>query len=164
MKGKRLACVDKATTAGYLLPLAYFHENGINNPRKYLKEVYFTGTHEGAISDVLNGKAEIGAAKNAVFERMSQADPRIGKELLVLTTTPEVPENALALRSDLDETIQKKIRGALLGMHQDPEGKEVLAKFGAARFVETSDKDYDVVKRYAAGAHIDPATYDYINE
>ncbi|HEX9190589.1 MAG TPA: PhnD/SsuA/transferrin family substrate-binding protein, partial [Candidatus Deferrimicrobiaceae bacterium] len=38
MKGKRFAFVDKATTAGYLLPLEYFHENGIDDYRKYLQE------------------------------------------------------------------------------------------------------------------------------
>ena len=31
MKGKRFAFVDKATTAGYLLPLEYFHEHGISD-------------------------------------------------------------------------------------------------------------------------------------
>ena len=66
MKGKRFAFVDKATTAGYLLPLKYFSENGVDNYKEYFSETYFTGTHEDAIQDVLNKQAEIGAAKNTV--------------------------------------------------------------------------------------------------
>ena len=54
MKGKTFAFVDKATTAGYLLPLAYFKHNGINDYNKFFKKTYFTGTHEDAIYDVLN--------------------------------------------------------------------------------------------------------------
>lgn len=164
MGGKRLACVDKATTAGYLLPLAYFRENGILDHRKHLKKVYFTGTHEGAILDVLYRKADIGAAKNTVFDRMAAKDPRIRSDLRILAISPEVPENALALRGDLEDAIQRRIRDILLGMHQDPAGREVLKNFGAARFVETVDKDYEPVLRYAGEARIDLTTYDYLNE
>ncbi len=37
--------------------------HGIRDYRTYLKEVYFAGTHEDVIYDVLNKKADIGAAK-----------------------------------------------------------------------------------------------------
>jgi phosphonate transport system substrate-binding protein len=164
MKGKRLACVDKATTAGYLLPLAYFHENGIDDCRKYLKEIYFAGTHENAILDVMNRKADIGAAKNTVYERMAAKDNNVKNALAILAVSPEVPENALALRGDIEEELKKKVKDALLAMHQDPEGKEALKRFGAARFIETTDKDYEPVFRYAREGHIDLATYDYLNE
>jgi phosphonate transport system substrate-binding protein len=164
MKGKRLACVDKATTAGYLLPLGYFHENGIDDCRKHLKEIYFAGTHEDAILDVLNRKADIGAAKNTVYERMAVKDNNVKNALAILAVSPEVPENALALRGDIEEELKKKIKGALLAMNQDPEGKEILKRFGAARFIETTDKDYEPVFRYAREGHIDLATYDYLND
>lgn len=164
MAGKRMACVDKASTAGYLLPLAYLRENGILDPGKHLKKLYFTGTNEDAILDVLNRKADVGAAKNTVFDRMAAKAPRIRNELRIVAISPEVPENALALRGDLEDAIQGRIRDALLGMHQDPAGREVLKKFGAARFVETADKDYEPVLRYAGEARIDLATYDYLNE
>jgi phosphonate transport system substrate-binding protein len=81
--------VDKATTAGYLLPLAYFKKNGIRDYRAYLKETYFAGTHEDVIYDVLNKKADIGAAKNTVFERLAKTDERILKELLILEKSPD---------------------------------------------------------------------------
>ena len=59
MRGKSFAFVDKATTAGYLLPMAYFKENGITDYTTYFKETYFSGTHEDSINDVLNRKADI---------------------------------------------------------------------------------------------------------
>ncbi len=163
MKGKRFAFVDKATTAGYLLPLRYFHENGVKWG-KYLKEGYFTGTHEDAIYDVLNKKADAGAAKNTVFNRIAKADPRIMKELVILEKSPEVPENGLALRKDIDESLRNRIKELLLNMHLDPEGKKVLEKFGAQRFIETTNKDYQPVLKYAEDAHLNLATYDYIND
>src|SRR5512139_1139739 len=102
MKGKRFAFVDKATTAGYLLPLGYFHANGITEYKKYLKEAYFAGTHEDAIYDVLDKKADIAAVKNTVYDRVAQTDKRVARDLIIIETSPEVPENGLAVRSDLD--------------------------------------------------------------
>ena len=164
MKGKRFAFVDKATTAGYLLPLAYFRGNGISNYRRYLSEYYFTGTHEDAVYDVLDGKADVGAAKNTVFYRLAKEDPRIGKELIVLARSPDVPENAFALRRDIDVSLRDRLKEALLRMDQDPDGKKVLEQFGARRFIETRNEEYNVVVKYAEDIQLDLSTYDYKND
>lgn len=163
MAGKRFAFVDKATTAGYLLPLAYFKKHGVNY-RTYLKEWYFTGTHEDAILDVLNRKADIGVAKNTVFERISASNERIRNELNILERSPDVPENGLGVRKDLDAETKRKLRNALLSMHDDPGGAEILGTFGARRFIETTDRDYEPVYSYARQVGLDLATYDYRNE
>jgi len=164
MRGKRFAFVDKATTAGYLLPLEYFHKNGISDYKHYLEEIYFTGTHEDAIYDVLNKKADIGAAKNTVFQRLAKADPRIMKELVVLERSPDVPENALALRKDIDASVRDLLKDALLKMNLNPDGKKVLEQFGALKFIETTNKEYDVVRKYAEDIHLNLATYEYMND
>lgn len=164
MKGKRFVFVDKATTAGYLLPLEYFHRHGVKNYRAYLGEAYFAGTHEDAIRDVIEKKADIGAAKNTVFDRLAKSDPRINKELLVLVKSPEVPENALATRKDLDEALKQGIKAALLAMDREVEGQAVLRTFGAQRFIETTDKDYAPVIAYAREIGLNLSTYDYLND
>jgi phosphonate transport system substrate-binding protein len=163
MEGKRFAFVDKATTAGYLLPLAYFKEYG-KDYKAFLKESYFTGTHEDAIYDVLNRKADVGAAKNTVYERLEASDGRIKKELVILERSPDVPENGLAVRKDLDSSLKKKLKEALLTMHENPEGAALLKVFGAQRFIETSNSDYQPVYRYAQKIELNLATYDYLNE
>jgi len=164
MRGKRFAFVDKATTAGYLLPLDYFRRHGISNYKEYLKEAYYAGTHEDAIYDVLNKKADIGAAKNTVFKRLAAADPRIREELSVLERSPDVPENGIALRKDIDEPVRRKLKETLLNMHLDPEGKQALERLGALRFTETTNEEYGVVVKYAEGINLNLSTYDYVND
>jgi len=164
MQGKSFAFVDKATTAGYLLPLAYFKEHGVEDYKTFLNETYFTGTHQDAIYDVLNKKTDIGAAKNTMFYRLAADDSRITEELVILSRSPDVPENGLAVRKDLDESIKHKLKKALIDMHADPEGINVLKKFGAKRFIETSNDDYASVYRYAREIGLNLSTYDYINE
>jgi len=164
MKNKTFAFVDKATTAGYLLPLEYFAEHGIRDYKKYLKETYFAGTHVDVIYDVLYKKADIGAAKNTIFEQLATNDGRIKNELLVLEKSPVVPENGLAVRKDLDKSIGDKLKETLLNMHTDPEGIKVLKGFGAQRFIETTHQDYEPVFKYARHINLDLAKYDYMNE
>jgi len=164
MKGKRFAFVDKATTAGYLLPLDYFLENNISDYKTYFRETYFTGTHEDAIYDVLDGKADIGAAKNTIYEKVKEADARIQEKLLILKKSPDVPENALGLRKDIDETVRMKLKEVLLGMDNDPEGKDVLKQFGARRFIETTNDDYQSIASYCKQIGLNLATFDYWSE
>ncbi len=163
MKGKRFAFVDKGTTAGYLFPLAYFKKHG-KDYRTLLKESYFAGTHEDAILDVLNRKAEIGAAKNTIYERLAASDDRINKELVIMERSPEVPENGLAVRKGLDDSLKKRLREALLKMHEDPEGAGILEAFGVRRFIETNDTDYQPVYLYARKIGLNLVTYDYADE
>ncbi len=163
MQGKRFAFVDKATTAGYLLPLAYFQQHK-KNYRTFLREYYFTGTHEDAIYDVLNKKADIGAAKNTVFDRLAQSDKRVSEELVVLAQSPAVPENALAVRKGLEGTLKSRLQNELLAMDSDPEGATVLKAFGARRFILTRNSDYRAVYDYARDSNLNLATYDYLND
>lgn len=164
MQGKIFAFVDKATTAGYILPLAYFKKNEIEDYQTFFKETYFTGTHEDAIYDVLNKKADIGAAKNTVFFRVAADDSRVIHELNILERSPDVPENALAVRKYMENSLKVKLKQVLLTMHTDPAGLKILRDFGVQRFIATANKDYTNVYQYAHAIGLDLKTYDYMNE
>jgi len=164
MQGKRFAFVDSATTAGYLLPQAFFKKHGVEDYKTFFKETYFAGTHQHAIYDVLNKKAEIGAAKNTIFYRLAAKDRRLLDELVLLARSPDVPENGLAVRKDIDNAIKLKLKQALINMHADPEGIDILKKFGAKKFIETSDDDYSGVYQYVREIGLNLSTYDYMNE
>ncbi len=165
MKGKTFAFVDKATTAGWLLPIHFLHDDlGIEDHRSWFAETYFTGTHEDAIYDVLQGKADVGAAKNTVFYRLADSDPRILEELEILTTSPKVPANGLAVRNGFDSSLAGQLKETLLTMHENSDGRKVLAEFGAKRFIETTQKDYQPVFEYAEHIGLDLAAYEYTNE
>ncbi len=161
MRGKRFAFVDPVTTAGFLLPLVYLRSHGIKDYEGYFGETYFAGTHEDAIYDVLNGKADIGAAKNTVFWRLAGTDQRIRRELKILTRSPDMPEGTLAVRKDLDPRVSAAIRDSLLQMHNDPEGRTILKDFGALRFVRTTDADFEPVVGYLRQIGSSPKHYRY---
>jgi phosphonate transport system substrate-binding protein len=163
MKGKKMAFVEKATTAGYIFPRAYLREHGITDMDRFFSDSFFAGSHDAAINAVLSGRADVGAAKHSIYDRMRKEDPRIDRELLVIAKSPWVPSNGLCVRKDLDKTAKVKLRDALLTMDRDPEGKAALEKFGAIRFIETTEQDYRPVFGMAKDAGIDIRSYNYRN-
>ncbi|HIJ81733.1 MAG TPA: phosphate/phosphite/phosphonate ABC transporter substrate-binding protein [Desulfuromonadales bacterium] len=164
MKNKKMAYVDKATTAGYIFPLAYLKENGVADPNHFFSEAFFTGSHDAAINAVLTKKADVGAAKHSVYDRERKHDPRVDAELTVLAESPHVPSNGLCVRSNLNEALKKKLKDALLNLHNDADGKTVLQQFGAQKFIETAATDYQPVVDMARKSGIDIMTYDYKNK
>jgi len=164
LRGKRMAFVDRATTAGYVFPLAWLREHGIPGPDGFFSEYYFTGSHDAAVLAVLEGKADVGAAKHSVLDRLRREDPRVDRDLVTLASSPPVPSNGLCVRRDLEPDLVEALRRALLDLERDPAGAAVLAQIGALRFVGTSVEDYQAVLDLARKAGIDPKRYVYRND
>jgi phosphonate transport system substrate-binding protein len=163
MKGKTIVFVERATTAGFIFPVAYFKREGIKNIDNYFKEYYFAGSHDATIHAVLGGKADIGCAKNTIFNLLASKDKRVTKDLIILAESPHVPSNGLGIRRSLAYGVKEELRHALLEMNRDPEGKAVLKKFGAFRFIETRERDYAPVFDIAEKAGINLKDYEYLN-
>jgi len=164
MRGKRMAFVDRATTAGYLFPVAFLRAAGVRDPTRHFREFYFTGSHDAAVDAVLDGDADLGAAKDSEYDRRRKAEPRIDRDLVVLARSPHMPSNGLLVRKGLDPALREALLKVLLELHQSPEGAAALAALGAKRFVETTAADYRPVLEMAAQAGIDLKTYRYRNE
>ncbi len=154
LRGKRFALVDRATTA-YLIALDYLTQAGIHDPASFLGETYYAGTHEDVVRDVFDRRADVGAAKNSVFERMARENPALGEQLVALARSPDVPESTLAMHPRVAPDVRAKLKAALLAMDGDADGRRVLERFGARRFIATGDADFEIVYRYARKNGID---------
>jgi phosphonate transport system substrate-binding protein len=161
MRGKRMAFVDRATTAGYVFPLAWLHEQGARGEAGFFGETWFTGSHDAAIAAVLDGKADVGAAKDTVYERVRAENPRVDRELLILASSPPVPQNGLCVRRELEPDLREALRRALLDLAGDPDGGRILDQLGALRFVETTAADYGPVLALSRRAGLDLAKYQH---
>ncbi|TAL22089.1 MAG: phosphate/phosphite/phosphonate ABC transporter substrate-binding protein [Nitrospirae bacterium] len=159
MKGKKVAFVDRATATGYLFAIAFLRENGVSDIDRYFNEYYFTGSHDSAIYAVLDNRADIGSAQDTIFNMLASRDITIKKELRVIAQSEELPETTLCLRKGIPSQIKKRLTGILLGMNEDPAGREILKKFGALKFVEAEVKDFNPVFSLARRAQINIREY-----
>jgi len=161
MLGKSIVFVDPATMEGYLFPLAYLSRHGITEIGKFFNRVSYSGSHASTIFAVLDGRADIGAAKNTVFDKLVHNDPSIHEELTLIAQSPKVPEITLCLRSETDRNLREKLSAVLLDMDKNSDGKAALKQFKAIRFVKSDKTDFAKVEEMvqeAQAAIADPRT------
>ena len=80
---------------------------------------------------------------------MAAKDKRIIDELEILTVSPHVPSNGLALKKDFSPGLKKKLREILLSLHETETGQQVLAELKMEKFIKTTREDYKPVMDYA---------------
>jgi len=163
LRGRPFSMI-RNTTAGDIFPRLYFKRHGVDDMGEFLGPISYAGSHDASILAVLNGDVAAGAAKDLVFQRLAKEDPRIESELRILAESQPVPDNALVIRrnvvfpcfgchqeldsestaiDDSPADLPARLREELLALEDSPEGREVLARLGADRFVATTHADYD---------------------
>ncbi|BCB95637.1 phosphonate ABC transporter substrate-binding protein [Dissulfurispira thermophila] len=160
-KGKRIALVHEVTTAGYIFPRWYLKKYGIKSFEHHFRKIIFTGSHDAAILSVFKGQADIGAAKDLIFEKLLSENPALKKEIVILARSIEVPSNSLCVRGDLNTNIKDLLKKSLLSMHNTPEGKNALKALNAVRFKETIDSEFNVLREMARDLDIDTRAYPF---
>lgn len=161
MKGKRAVFVDRAAATGYIFPLAFFRKNTIVNMDRFFREYFFAGSHDSAVYAVLDRRADVGAVKSRIFNKLSAKDPLIGEEILIIAKSLDMPDITLFLRKDIDLAIGQKIKDILLNMHNDQNGREVLKKLETIKFVSASMADFKPIRELIEKAGIDLKSYKY---
>ena len=162
MKGKNLVLVDKATTAGYIFQLFYFkYMVGIDRLEDYFSNIYFAGSHDAAAWAVYTKEAEVGGCKDQIYNALGDEYPDFKRQMITIVESPPVPSNGLAVRENLNPALKLRLKGLLLNLHKTEEGQNILQKFGARQFIETSAKDYDTLYQMVERLNIDLANYPY---
>lgn len=159
MRGKIMAFVEPTTTAGYIFPLAWFKQQGIADYKALLKDYYFAGSHDAAIDAVVEDKADIGAAKNTIYNLYLANSSEARKNLIVIARSQPVPSNGLCVMPSVSSPDRAKLQTALFALDQNPQGKIVLQHLHALKFVKTEPADYQPVLDMAAEAGIALAAY-----
>jgi len=152
MQGKSIVFVDPATMEGYLFPLAYLGRHGITEINKFFSRVSYSGGHASTIFAVLDGRADIGAAKNTVFDKLVHNDPSIHEELTLIAQSPKAPEITLCLKNEIDRNLREKLGAVLLAMDKNFDGKAALKQFKALRFVKPDKTDFAKIEEMAQEA------------
>jgi len=161
MRGKTIALVDPATTGGYIAQKEYLLNHGIDIDKEL--KIHWAINHEAAIRAVLNRQADIGGAKNTVVKKLRKENRMFDTLVDIVNETPKkgVPDNTLAVRKGLDPDTREKLKKALLAMHTTPEGADALARFGATRFIITTDDEFKPLYDLVRHMKIDLKSYPY---
>ena len=144
LKGKKIAYPDPSALAATMQVRAYLKRNGID-PEKDTRESY-AASQESVIYGV---HQRLFDAAGTWPEALEGIPDDIRKGLKVLAETETLPHRPIAIRSDISSDVSEKVKKALLGMKDEPEGRNILASIGYHAFEAASDNDYDAVREWA---------------
>lgn len=137
LDGKTVAFPAPAAFAATLLLNARLRDEGVRvTPR-------FVSSHDSVYKAVAMGLYPAGGG---VVRTLENLDPALRKQLRVLWTTDAYPPHAIAAHPRVPNAVIAEIRQAMIHMHEDPTGREVLAAANFKGITSARDSTYDRVR------------------
>ncbi|MBE2223466.1 MAG: phosphate/phosphite/phosphonate ABC transporter substrate-binding protein, partial [Anaerolineae bacterium] len=145
LSGKMVAFEEAFSTSGYMLPLAYLIENGMNPSLKSSLETavsedevgyVFSTADNTTIQWLISGKVLVGVIDNVTFSRLPEETQA---ELKIIAATEDVPRQLVLVGADISQPLSDSIREALLAMDETEAGQEALDIFLTTKFDEFPD-------------------------
>lgn len=145
LKGKKMGWQGVTSAAGYIYPGLVLKTAGVD-PVKDVTGVQFQG-HDKAIIALLNGQVDAVGVFQDIRTNMIKDYPDIFKQTKVLAFSDKIPNDTIAVRSDMDATWKKKIQDAFIAIGNDPEGKKVIIDvYTHQGYVATTDDKFNIVR------------------
>ena len=148
LRGEKVLFVEEGSTSGYLYPSLQLKNMGID----YKSDItqVFAGSHDGVISGLYNGDAKFGVTYDDARRTLRKTNPDVGEKVIAIGISAEIPNDVVAVRSDLPEDIKSKIYQILSDYMATDEGAAVMDEiYGWTDVVPADNSEFDVVKQAA---------------
>ena len=146
--GEEVLFVEEGSTSGYLYPSLQLKNAGID----YTSDItqVFAGSHDGVIAGLYNGDAKFGVTYDDARRTLRKTNPDVGEKVIAMGITAEIPNDVVAVRTDLPEDIKAQIYQILSDYISTDEGAAVMDEiYGWTDIVPAVNSEFDVVKQAA---------------
>lgn len=148
VKGAKVAMLGPGSPAGYIYPVLALQEAGINTDND-IEKLPVTA-NDASVLAVYNGDAEVGFSFWDARTIVKKDVPDVGQKVVVFAMTDEIPNDGVALTSDLSPELQQKITDALEEYSSSDEGSKVLQSiYSITKLAPADPASLDVVARAA---------------
>ncbi|QTN00988.1 phosphate/phosphite/phosphonate ABC transporter substrate-binding protein [Sediminibacillus dalangtanensis] len=148
LEGKKIAFQDVTSSAGYVWPAAALMDAGID-PLEDVQGVTVKGHDQGVIS-VLNGDVDAAVVFQDARNTVVGDYPTVFEDTKIIEFTEMIPNDTIAVRSDMDSEWSDKIKEAFIDIGQDEEGHEIVKEiYTHEGYVESEDSKFDIVREYS---------------
>ena len=141
-KGMRVSFAEPASTSGWLIPTYLLKQQGID-PTTYFD--YSEGAaHPAQETAVAAGKVDLATDYDRNRNAMIEAGAIEADDTKVVWTSPELPNDAIALRKGLDPALRAQLTEAVLAVEHDGAENGVLPKHYTG-FVPATTETYRLI-------------------
>ncbi|HYE93598.1 MAG TPA: phosphate/phosphite/phosphonate ABC transporter substrate-binding protein [Terriglobales bacterium] len=149
LRGKTMAFVDPVSSSGYVYPLLMLIQRGLvkdRDPKTFLREVVYSGSHDASMRALQNGHVDAIASFDLAREQYIK-DPAEREKIVAIAESAPIPESGVAARDGLDPAVVSRVRAALLKI-RGPQYAPLLKRlYDIDGFEPADDKDYDPVRQ-----------------
>jgi phosphonate transport system substrate-binding protein len=142
LRGTVMAMTDRESNTGCLVPCAMLAGRG-HNPATYFRKLLFTGSHDRSILAVARNVVDVAAVDALVWESNRRTTPALAEQVRVIWQSEVFGPPPIVVPVGLDPALKESLRQALLAMHEDDQGKQILAAIGIRRFVPADPASYE---------------------
>lgn len=145
LRGKKMAFVDPHSRTGGLVVARELESLG-TTPEEFFANVRYTYAHDQSILAVAHGLVDAASVNSFIWDYLRSRDPKLAEKVRVLSRYGPYGIPPVVAAPHTDGELRRQIRRALLEMHQNERGREILAGMHIDRFVPTDDGAYDSVR------------------
>lgn len=146
LKGHSFTFGSESSTSGRLMPQYFLQEAGMSL-KDFKGQVGFSSSHDATLQLVESGTYEAGALNEQVWQSRLQAGEVNQQQVQVIWRTPTYYDYHWVINPEVKERygadFPQRVQAALLKLDPaNPEQKEILDLFGAAKFIPTQNSNY----------------------
>ena len=144
LHGRTWAYNSRDSFSGYVAPACHLLTR--RETWAFFEKTVPSGSHQGSIQMVAEGTVDASGIDSTVLDLELTCRPELADRLRVVEAIGPYPIPPVAVSAAVDPRRRDRLRELFLTMHEDPAGREVLARGLLARFVAVSDADYDPIR------------------
>jgi len=150
LKGKTFTFGSESSTSGRLMPQFFLQQAGVKLT-DFKGEPGFSKNHDATIKLVEAGTYQVGVLNEQVWKKRVAAGEVDLKKVTVIWRTPAYYDYHWVINPQVTkrygEDFTTKVQAALLKLDpKNPEQKEILELFGAAKFIKTDNANYKQIE------------------
>ena len=142
LRGRVMAFTDPESLTGRVLPTAMLLDRDLR-PRDFFGKILFTGSHDLAIQAMASGVADAAAVNSLVLGRMLQSSPTLSSQVRTIWRSECFGNPPVLVPKTVSQELRNALKGVFLSLHDDSEGRGILARLGIEQFVEPDEEVYE---------------------
>ena len=146
LKGHTFAFTDPDSNTGRLVPLAWLAALH-TRPEQFFSRIIYTYSHDNSIMAVGRGLVDAAAVDGLIWDFYAQKNPAFTAKTRIIKKSEPFGIPPLVASRQFPPAERERIQNVLFAMHQDPEGKKILAELMIDRFIPPRDELYDTVRQ-----------------
>ena len=149
LRGKSFVFVDPKSNSGRLYP-TYVLAKRDESPERFFTSFQYSYSHNKSVEIVAKKRADGAAVDSIVYDYMLNTQSPYAEQTRIIHRSPAFGIPPVVVHPDTSPYLKRTLLSIFLDMHNDPEGKAILAAMRIERFIEVADSNYDGIRAMRA--------------